>query len=305
MTSRPGFSDARLMADVSALGYCEVVARATALANCRSAPVPRSAASEAVVQRELLAVRKLPEGLSPHSMVGCPTIVALLGDGDPLVAFTRLETKILARLELDDDVIPLNAVAYSLGLASNGRTHLERLTDFGETYGYEVRQARRHSDLGVQQLAALICSNWIVDTVPVVNVVLTGLPDGSADVVVVATERPRFVDMRPVQIQWYSADEAPAQRLRDVLPPPRFEPVALAAYDNDCLPDNLRVHQRLAEPLILSPPDDGREHGLRIAWPGEVWPCFSTQVVEPIKSFVRIFKTVGNAMTISSAQISH
>lgn len=290
------------MTDVSPLGYCGVVARVTAPAGRYGAPVPQEA-----VRSELLAVRKRPEGLSPHSMADCPTIVALLGDGDPLLAFTRLETRILARLEFDDDVTPLNAVAYSLGLASHGRTHLERLTDFGETYGYEVRQARRHSDLGVQQLATLICSNWIVDTVPVVNVVLTGHPDGSADVAV-ATERPRFVDMRPVQIQCYHADGGPPEKLHDFTSSPRFEPAARPTYDSDgegLLPDDLRVCQRLVEPLILSPLGDEGTHGLRITWPGEVWPCFDTRVVGPIKSFASIFRTVGNAITISSAQIPH
>lgn len=146
MTPRLGFGDARLMIDVSPLGYCGAVARVTAPAEHHSTPAPQPTATEAAVRSELLAVRKRPGGLSPHSMADCPTIVALLGDGDPLLAFTRLETRILARLELDDDVTPLNAVAYSLGLASHGRTHLERLTDFGETYGYEVRHARRHSE---------------------------------------------------------------------------------------------------------------------------------------------------------------
>lgn len=287
------------MTDVGALGYCGVVTSATAPADRRSTPVPQPAASEAVVRRELLAVRKLPGGLSPHSMASCPTIVALLGDGDPLMAFARLETRILARLELDDDVTPLNAVAYSLGLASRGRTHLERLADFGEAYGYEVRQARRHSDLGVRQLATLICSNWIVDTVPVINVVLTGRPDGTAEVAV-TTERPRFVDMRPVQIQRYRTDGAPGQRLRDLIPPPRFESAARPTYNNDgegLLPDDLWVHQRLVEPLMLSPPGDETAHGLRIAWPGEIWPCFQLQLIGLTPETTVSSQIFGNAMT--------
>lgn len=307
MTSRRGFSDAHLTTDVGALGYCGVVDRATAPADHRSAPVPPSAASEAVVQRELLAVRKLPRGLSPHSMTGCPTIVALLGDGDPLMAFTRLETRILARLELDDDVTPLNAVAYSLGLASHGKTHLERLNDFGDAYGYEVRQARRHSDLGVQQLATLICSNWIVDTVPVINVVLTGHPDGSAEVAV-ATERPRFVDMCPLRIQWYRADGRPGEKLHDVKPPPHFEPAAQPTHGNDSdalLPDDLCVHQRLVESLMLSPPGDEGVHGLRIAWPGEVWPCFQLQVIGPPSPDTIISsQTIGNAVVLQYQNIT-
>lgn len=257
------------------------------------------------MRRELLAARKLPGGLSPHSMADCPTIVALLGDGDPLLAFTCLETRILARLELDDDVTPLNAVAYSLGLASHGRTHLERLTDFGETYGYEVRQARRHSDLGVQQLATLICSNWIVNTVPVVNVVLTGHPDGSTDVVV-STERPRFVDMHPVQIQCYHADGGPREKLHDFRPSPRFEPAARPTYDSDgegLLPDDLRVHQRLVEPLALSPSANGRAHGVRIAWSGEVWPCFQLQLIGLPPETTVSSQIVGNAMTVAQQRI--
>ena len=91
------------------------------------------------VRAELLTARKSSEGLSPNSMARCPTLTALLGDGDPRVAFTQLQTRILETIDQDDDVTPILAASYSLGFASKGATHLDRLTDFGEDYGYEAR----------------------------------------------------------------------------------------------------------------------------------------------------------------------
>lgn len=295
------YRDALLVTAANVLGYSEPVARATASTDRYRAASQQAATSEAAVRSELLAVRKRPEGLSPHSMATCPAIVALLGDGDPLLAFTRLETRILARLELDDDVTPLNAVAYSLGLASKGRTHLERLNEFGADYGYEARQARRHSDLGIQQLVSLICSNWIVDAVPVCDVVLVGNPGGGSTEVMVTTKRPRFVDMRSVQIQWYCPDDEIDMKVQDLVPPPRFEPVAPPSSVGRCedLPGELHVHQRLAEPLMLSPPDSGRTRGLRIAWPGEVWPCFQWQMIGPLLPNATISsQIIGNSIIV-------
>lgn len=75
-------------------------------------------------------------------MTALPTVVALLGDGDPLLAFTQLQDRILQTIGQADDSLPIQAAAYSLGLASDSDTHLGRLTDFGADFGFEARQAQ-------------------------------------------------------------------------------------------------------------------------------------------------------------------
>ncbi|HEX7825335.1 MAG TPA: hypothetical protein VF477_10570 [Mycobacterium sp.] len=112
-----------------------------------------------IVHNELLTARRTRHGLSAVSMSEYPNMRRLLGDGDPLVAFQRLQHRILKTLDTGDDVRAIEAATYSLGLGSAGETHLDRLVDFGNAYGYEARQVRRFSDLGVRQLARLITSN--------------------------------------------------------------------------------------------------------------------------------------------------
>ena len=222
------------------------------------------------VHRELLRARKSPEGLSPNLMATLATMRDLLGDGDPLVAFQRLQHRILETLELDDDVTGIEAAAYSLGLGSAGRTHLDRLNDFGRDHGYEARQARRHSDKGLRQLARLITSNWIVHTVPTLEVFLAQQANGSFAVTLRAT-RQHFVDMRELTIHDVRdhGDGAPQRTQRAVElaieeRPSRPGPPARAAH----------VVTTLAQPFVLPAPEPGEPSHLRFEWRGEVWPRF-------------------------------
>lgn len=264
---------------------------------------------EQAVLSELLAVRKTSEGLSPHAMAGCPTIMALLGDGDPLVAFTRLQDGVLERIELADDVTPIEAAAFSLGLASSGRTHLERLNAFGVERGYEARQARRHSDRGIRQLAALICSNWIVQTTPILSVNLTQQADNSL-AVMVYTQRQRFVDMKPLRFQ---------RRVASSQPEPWHPQPALVTEDHQTstttasqtdisaasepaapLPDDLWVRQHLTSPIIL-PSSGGEPIELRVSWFGEVWPCFEIKCIGALSSdLVVTSQTLGNTLVLAA-----
>ena len=134
-------------------------------------------------------------------MAACPTMVNLLGDGDPLLAFTRLEHRVLETIEHGDDTLPIEAAAFSLGLASASKNHLDRLNDFGAEYGYEARQARRYSDRGITQLARLIASNWVIHAVPAVEVFLAQQSDGSFGVMI-RTRHQWFVTMKPVNVEW-------------------------------------------------------------------------------------------------------
>lgn len=133
------------------------------------------------------------------------TMRDLLGDGDPLVAFTRLEHRILETLELGDDVTGITAATYSLGLGSAGKTHLDRLNDYGTEYGYEARQARRHSDNGLRRIARLITSNWVVHAGPSLEVFLVQQTSGSFAVTLRAT-RQHYIDMKGIDLCSVCAD---------------------------------------------------------------------------------------------------
>lgn len=220
---------------------------------------------------ELLAARKTAEGLSPNAMAQCRVMVGLLGDGDPLVAFTRLQARVLESLELGDDVMPIEAAAYSLGLSSDQKTHLDRLNDFGMEFGYEARQARRLSDKGIRQLAQLVASNWVVHTVPTLELFIAQQRDGSL-ALTLRTRRQRFVDMAALSVRREAADG------REAVPASGETQAVGCAQD-----DSLWVTERLAEPLHL-PVEELSESGasVRFVWHGEMWPRFSVTMVGPI-----------------------
>lgn len=224
-----------------------------------------------LVLQELLAARKASEGLSPNAIAQCPTIVGLLGDGDPLVAFTRLQARILETLEIGDDVMPIEAAAYSLGFASSRKTHLDRLNDFGTEFGYEARQARRLSDKGISQLARLIASNWVVHAVPTLELFVAQQREGSL-VLTLRTRRQRFVDMAALTVRREAVDRRESSPV-----------VSETQADDSPRDDSLWVKERLAAPIRL-PVEDLSEGGasVRFVWHGEMWPRFSVTMVGPI-----------------------
>lgn len=246
-------------------------------------------AVERLVRQELLAARKSPNGLSANSMAAYPTMRDLLGDGDPLIAFQRLHHRILETLDTNDDVRAIEAAVYSLGLGSAGKTHLARLEDFGTEYGYEVRQVRRYSDKGIEQLARLITSNWIVHTVPTLEVFLVQQSNGSF-AVSLRTTRQHFIDMHDVQAYEQEGDSPRTPR-----------PTTLQAEDtapSGSLPS--RVTETLAQPFVLKAAKPGTPRHLRFVWQGEVWPRFVLNLVGSIEDGqVITSQTLGNAMQVT------
>lgn len=217
-------------------------------------------------------------------------MVSLLGNGDPMVAFSRLQARILETLELGDDTIAMQAAAYSLGLASSGKTHLDRLVKFGDEYGYEARQARRYSDRGIVQLAKLICSNWVVHAVPSVEVFIAQQSDGSY-AMTLRTKRQRLVDMQTVLIRRRSQDGG----LLPLTSEPVFERVPPSADA-----DRLWITERLQRPMRLPAPMVNQAGVLvRIEWHGEVWPRFSVSLVGSLSAeIVLTTQSLGNALQV-------
>ncbi|CAG7574233.1 hypothetical protein FB554_2404 [Barrientosiimonas humi] len=239
---------------------------------------------------ELIAARKSPGGLSPTSMATYPAMRDLLGEGDPLVAFSRLEHRILETLDLGDDVTNLYAAAYSLGLASDGATHLDRLNDFGRDYGYEARQARRHSDAGLRRLARLITSNWIVHAVPTLEIFLVQQSNGSFGVTMRAT-RQHYIDMKGFSCETVAADGT----RRPLTVGTTTEKPSGA---DESTPET--IVQTLATPFVLPAPTPGVPKRLRVTWPGEVWPRFAVSVVGSLSADVVLTsQTLGNTSQVS------
>jgi hypothetical protein len=252
-----------------------------------------SSSLERAVHAELLTARKSSDGLSPNSMATLPVMRDLLGDGDPLAAFQRLTHRILETLELGDDVRSLEAATYSLGLGSAGKTHLDRLNDFGQEYGYEVRQVRRYSDRGLRQLARLITSNWIVHTVPTLEVFVAQQPDRSLAVTLRAT-RQHFVSMHGVQVYEQEGDGAR-------LPVAGSVERHLAAEVPSQQPAPAeRIVEELNRPFVLAPAHPGVPRHLRFEWKGEVWPRFALSIVGALApGYVLTSQTLGNTMQVT------
>jgi len=217
-------------------------------------------------------------------MANYPAIRRLLGDGDPLVAFGRLQHRILETLDTRDDVRALEAATYSLGLGSAGQTHLDRLVDFGNAHGYEARQVRRYSDLGIRQLAELITSNWIVHAVPTLEVLAAHQSNGSWAITLRATH-PNLIDMAPVDVLSVDGQGHRA-------------PVEANLTDRGST-DRVEV-LTLAEPFVLAAAKPGVPRHLRFEWKGEVWPRFVLNVVGPVAAgTVLTSQTLGNALQLS------
>ncbi len=214
----------------------------------------------------------------------------LIGEGDPLIAMTRLTHRILETLELGDDVIPITAASYSLGLSSAGRTHLERLNDFGAEYGYEARQARRLSDEGIRELARLMCTNWVVHAVPTVEVLLLQERDESF-AIHVSTRRQWYIDMKPLHIE--KQDLAGARI--DLQPPPAMEEEI--SFESE---GPRELVARLGGLIRLPTPEPGPGHSLRLTWVGEIWPRFSVSTLGPTSGETLVTsQSVGNTLLIT------
>lgn len=217
-----------------------------------------------------------------------PTMRDILGDGDPLVAFTRLEHRILETLELGDDTTGLTAATYSLGLGSAGKTHLDRLSDYGNEYGYEARQARRHSDNGIRRLARLISTNWVVHAVPTLEVFLVQQQSGSFAITLRAT-RQHFIDMTDMSIETVASDG-----VRTPLDRPTTEH---RLEGNEHAVE--RIVLSLNDPFVLPAPEPGASRAVRLSWPGEVWPRFAVSVVGSLSVDCMVTsQTLGNALQI-------
>lgn len=208
------------------------------------------------VLAELLQLRKHTTGVTVEALAYAPVICALLGAGDPYVAYTRLSHEIL-NSDLD---LAVRAAGASLGLLADADTHLKRLDAFGADIGMEQRQVRRYSDRGVRILARLIATNWPTVTVPQITAAVLRSEEGWE--LHLATARLLVVEMRPVSVSVLAGDT------REELAP-----------QWTIARDETWQHARTVRPLWV--PDQDRETSVVLVWRGELWPKHAVTWVGP------------------------
>lgn len=254
------------------------------------------------VRAELLAVRKTAAGLSPHSMARCPVMVMLLGNGDPLVAFTQLESRILKEIETKDDVVALEAASFSLGFASSASTHLDRLNAFGEERGYEARQARRHSDKGIDELARLIAQNWNQYMTPIAEILIGEQADQSISVGVQNT-RPRFIGMEAMRVDFPTARDKSNYgnvRYRFIEHAGSIHYSYTETRASTSLPADIMITSLLTPSLVCPAPHPSSPALLTFVWRGEAWPLWQITLLGPLNETTMLRSRIfGNKLEVS------
>ena len=240
----------------------------------------RTPVLERRVLDELLAVRKTAEGLTQGQMARSPTLTALLGDSDPVAALNHLLRSLMEYAATTDDPLAVTAAAYSLGLAreldSRADTHLARLEAFGEQFGFEQRQARRHSDKGVKELTRLVTTTWMRQAQPELHLIVIGLsPESIA--LTIDTQVRAATPMRMPRLG-LSRDDSPMQQVGlefDVNP--EADPNTDTGTVSGSPLNSDHVHRRLARPMRF----DLGTHSTRflLRW-APLWPKFTVAVME-------------------------
>lgn len=171
---------------------------------CRDKKVTRvGAAAAEQVLAELRALRKRSGAVTVDAVAAMPALTRLLGAGDPALAYTRLQHHLLEEAHERS----IQAAAASLGFSSAASTHLGRLEDAGQVLAVDQRHARRLSDDGLQAIAALITSNWLVEAVPSLSLAVIAEP--AAVRLLLHAEWPTVVEMQQPHISLYVGASEP------------------------------------------------------------------------------------------------
>jgi hypothetical protein len=226
---------------------------------------------EDAVLAELHALRKDSGGVTVSTLARASTICQLLGSGDPAVAYTRLQHALLDAT-LDRTT---RAAAASLGFASTGDTHLDRLVEAGVDLGLDQRHVRRLSDQGLQSLARLIATNWAVESAPELTVIVVA--SVSAFELHLATTRPLVVEMSDPTVDILSDDDR-------------------AQTELDWALREGEEHEggALRQPIVIERTKS--ETSVVIVWRGELWPKFTTSWHGPYSNVM--MESLGNKLML-------
>jgi hypothetical protein len=213
-----------------------------------------SVSLETTARSELLTMRKTADGVTVGALARTEALRRVLGGGDSRMAYNAIKHILL---EHADD-LAVTAASYSLGYASDGPTHLARLTDFGRDHGYDQRQARRYSDKGITALARYISSEWTLEASPMLRVVLMRADESGLELIL-QTERLHFIEMGAPRVDIYSAGGA------------------LEPYECDWTMDEsdypiVRYSTAISAPSSIIQTDPSIAS---VCWVGELWPLFA------------------------------
>ena len=201
------------------------------------------------------------------------TVCQLLGNGDPVLAWSQLQHLALG-VEWSKDI---EAACYSLGFASTGSTHLARLEEFAAELYIDQRQARRYSDRGLVQLTRLICTNWVTYSVPTFDMVIT--PSSSSTVVLY------FQCCRPEVVRM----AVPTVRSRNAVGEKVFD------FTTTEWRDGPMICVRVEQPLTA---DLQGETSITASWSGELWPKFSVRMAGHTPHVTEIVECLGAKMVV-------
>lgn len=213
---------------------------------------------EEAARDELLRMRKTADGVTVGALARTDALRQVLGGGDPRVAYNALKHVLLNHA----DDLAVTAAGYSLGYASDGSTHLDRLIEFGRLHGYDQRQARRYSDRGIIAVARHIGSEWTLEASPVLRVVVIRADNAGFDLLLQA-ERLDFIEMGEPNIELV-ADDRQRRNLE-------------VRWVTDA--SNPAKHCEVAHITIIPRVVPGKvAQYLSILWTGEVWPKFEVGI---------------------------
>ncbi len=228
---------------------------------------------EDTIGAELLGLRKRHGGITVAALAQTEALRTVLGGGDPRLAYNALKHLLLE----NEPSLALVAASYSLGFASEATTHLDRLSDFGKFYAYDQRQARRHSDAGIIELARRIVSERTLETAPVLEATILRA-DNVVLEVLLRTERLPYIEMQDPVVDAVDADGS-----RVVIPcewNPATHATAVVAVTNVAV-----LH------------DGETSRALSVRWHGELWPRFVLVAESPLAGTIT-FQTLAGRMQV-------
>lgn len=198
-------------------------------------------------------MRKHADGVTVGALSHTQAILHVLGGGDPRVAYNSLK-HVLLRL---GDSLAVTAASYSLGYASNGSTHLDRISDFGRDYGYDQRQGRRYSDRGIAEISRRVASEWTVEASPTLEVTVKQL-DRNVIALDTCFEHFYFIDMQQPKIEL------------------QLDGVRLEARCDWNLVSEYPLVSARSSRLKVDIANQPELSGVSFLWRGEAWPQFQT-----------------------------
>ena len=251
--------------------------------------------SVADIYTELFVARSQAHGLTiPFIAQQCPSLCALLGNGDPAVAFSELSHRMLELIAQGDDAQAVEALTYSLGLTTDelARTHTDRLNELAGD-DRDERTIRRYSDRGLLQVARLIATNWTTQTVPELTVILLRSSPEQLSLML-RTRRQWLIDMHQPTINlWQPDDPAHIHPVKPVWQPE--QPTDANGQNNHDGPwRTSSLQQTLTIPLV-----EHSETALQIVWKGDIWPKFIVNIIGNIEANTIQTETVGNNIIVT------